>query len=137
VTARWRRIDRDEIDHELVWSLTVTAGAAGAAALLLTFGLPPIACQFKSISGLPCLTCGATRSLLALLHGGWRESLALHPLVVPGTMLGALFVPYGLAVSLLERPRLRVELDARDWKVLRAGVALGAAGVWSYLIAVG
>jgi hypothetical protein len=137
MTTTWRTLGPNEIDHELLWSLLGIVTGALAVAMLLVFGLPPYVCPFKSFTGLPCVTCGATRALLALAQGAWRESLALHPLVCPGTLLGVVCAPYALAVSLFQRPRLRVELTARDWRLLRVTIVATTAVVWGYLIAVG
>jgi hypothetical protein len=137
VTAVWRPLAPDELDHELLWSALAVVSAACAAAVLVTFGLPPVRCAFKSITGLPCPTCGATRAFLALVQGGWRESLALNPLVVPAVLGGTVYVPYALAVSLFRRPRLRLRLSARDRQRARVLVGAVVAGVWTYLIVVG
>src|SRR5512145_1588695 len=40
------------------------------------------ACLFHELSGLPCLTCGATRATLAFARGDWLTALRLNPLVV-------------------------------------------------------
>jgi Protein of unknown function (DUF2752) len=36
-------------------------------------------CLFKEITGLPCPSCGTTRSLVLLMHGEFRESLMMNP----------------------------------------------------------
>jgi len=48
----------------------------------------PVICPFRRLTGLPCPTCGLTRSWRAALHGRLRESVALHPLG-PLTVVGA------------------------------------------------
>ena len=52
--------------------------------------LPLPRCVFHSITGHNCLTCGMTRSLHAVLHGQWAESLRHHlfgPAVFAGMLL--------------------------------------------------
>lgn len=52
--------------------------------------LPP--CPFRYFTGIPCPTCGMTRSLLALAHGDFIHAVAEHlfgPLVFLG-FLGAI-----------------------------------------------
>jgi Protein of unknown function (DUF2752) len=39
----------------------------------------PSVCLFKEITGLPCPSCGTTRSLVLLMHGEFRESLMMNP----------------------------------------------------------
>lgn len=37
-------------------------------------------CVFKQISGLPCPSCGTTRSIIYLLEGNFSEGLKVNPL---------------------------------------------------------
>lgn len=39
----------------------------------------PTVCVFNALTGLPCPTCGLTRSFVCLSHGHWSESLTWHP----------------------------------------------------------
>ena len=41
--------------------------------------LPLPACPLKTLTGLPCATCGLTRWALALGAGDWRGALHWHP----------------------------------------------------------
>jgi hypothetical protein len=43
-------------------------------------------CLFRSITGVPCPSCGATRSVFALLDGDVSGALSLNPLVFAGTV---------------------------------------------------
>ena len=37
-------------------------------------------CLFKAATGVPCPSCGVTRSVAALLHTDFKDALALNPL---------------------------------------------------------
>lgn len=37
------------------------------------------ACPFKSLTGIPCATCGLSRFFLALSDGRWMEAFHWHP----------------------------------------------------------
>jgi hypothetical protein len=37
-------------------------------------------CIFKSITGVPCPSCGITRSVLQILHGNWIDAILINPL---------------------------------------------------------
>jgi hypothetical protein len=71
----------------LPWML---AGAAGAVALLsagavlaMRLGLT-YPCPFKFLLGIPCPTCGMTRSFAALASLDFAQALRFNPLVIIG-----------------------------------------------------
>jgi hypothetical protein len=71
--------------------LRTLASAALAGAALLpdrTVQVGPILCPFRRITGVPCPSCGLTRSWQAAGHGRLREAVRAHPLG-PLTMVAA------------------------------------------------
>jgi hypothetical protein len=40
---------------------------------------PPLACPFRSVTGLPCPLCGMTRAVVAAMHGHLLDSLRFNP----------------------------------------------------------
>ena len=46
-----------------------------------------IPCPFKYLTGIDCPGCGFQRSVIALLHGDFHESIALYPPTVPLILL--------------------------------------------------
>ncbi|MFP5377580.1 MAG: DUF2752 domain-containing protein [Acidimicrobiia bacterium] len=81
------------------------AGAAmvGAAVVLpLLPGPVGVACPLRSLTGIACPLCGATRSVVAAVHGRWAEALALNPAGVAAVVAAAVLVvvrrPASLAV---------------------------------------
>ena len=79
----WRRRSAHEPDHELIW-LAVSVAAMAAAAVWLALALPWPKCPFLAATGLPCVTCGATRSTIAFLHGDFLAALRWNPLAFVG-----------------------------------------------------
>ena len=62
-------------------SLALTRLAASADEAAVSFagrGLPWL-CPLRSLFGLPCPTCGMTRSVVLSLHGEWGRAAALNP----------------------------------------------------------
>lgn len=83
----------------------------------------PVLCPFRRLTGLPCPTCGLTRSWSALMHGQFGDSVAFHPLG-PVTLLGAA----ALAAGLDERvPWLKERLQSRE---VAGSLAAGWVAVW-------
>ena len=72
------QITAQEIDHELIW-LLVSLGTFLGLALWLAARLPTPQCVFHTLTGLPCVTCGATRSAFQFLHGHFVASLFSIP----------------------------------------------------------
>ncbi len=89
------------------------------------------ACPLKSLSGLPCLTCGTTRAAVALAQGDLAAALALNPLAAAAwlTLVGGGLVA-GIA-ALAGRP-----LRQPDWAFplwARLGLVAMLAANWVYL----
>ena len=75
----WRGRSANEPDHELIWLAVSAASMAGGAAWLV-LALPWPRCAFFAVTGLPCVSCGATRSAIAFLHGDFLSALRWNPL---------------------------------------------------------
>jgi len=115
------------------------AGLLAAAALLL---LPldawaPLAgsCRFHDWTGIPCLTCGTTRAVLALAHGHPLTALRLNALVALALLSALVYAPAAAAMWLLRlpRPRLALARGRARWGAV-AVCALILALQWAFLI---
>jgi len=130
----WRRLRAGELDAELIWlCVTVASGAIGMVWLALQLPVPQ--CTFRTLTGVPCVTCGATRAAMALMEGNIVGAFWLNPLVFVGMAAVALFNLYALAVLLMRAPRLRVVAPAR--RVRRTLVAISCSVLllnWIYLL---
>jgi hypothetical protein len=129
--AAWR-------DIECRAALAVLGGglaALAAAAWLPDRWLP--ACVFRAWTGRPCLTCGATRALRALLDGRAAEAWRLQPLIVLLLLAAGAWAAYAATGPLLGLPRLRPRPTRREGRLLAAGgIALVLAN-WAWLLAGG
>lgn len=67
----------------------VIAGMLLAARFYEHLPLKPPACGLREATGIPCLACGGTRSMMALARGDFAAALAYNPLVVL-SVVGAL-----------------------------------------------
>ena len=114
----WRRRSAHESDHELIWLAVSVASIAGGAAWL-ALALPWPQCPFLAVTGLPCVTCGATRSAIAFLHGDFLSALRWNPLAFVALCGLVAFNLYAALVLVGRMPRLRIV----DWTVTEKNVA--------------
>jgi Protein of unknown function (DUF2752) len=80
----------------------------------------PTMCVFRRATGMPCPSCGMTRSWSAATRLDVRRSLAWHPLGIP-TLIGVLLVSTGVVRPSLDDARWR------HWTAIGGTVWLG---VW-------
>lgn len=131
----WRRISPGEFDHELVW-LVVSVTAALGGGLWLSLGLPWLRCPFLSVTGYPCLTCGATRCAMALFHGDITRAWMWNPLAFVALGGVAVFDLYAAIVLIMRWPRLRsVEWTQAQKNAARISAVALIAVNWIYLLA--
>ncbi len=62
----------------------------------------PSFCLFKEVTGIPCPSCGTTRSLIALINGNIKDSLLINPFG-PMMALALLIIPLWIVVDNLRR----------------------------------
>jgi hypothetical protein len=131
----WRRRSAKETDHELIWLAVSVASIAGGA-FWLALALPWPRCPFFSLTGWPCVTCGATRATIAFLHGDLLSALRWNPLAFVAFCAVIAFDLYAAIVLVGRMPRLRIV----DWTVTEKNAARIAvisllALNWIYLLA--
>ena len=72
-------------------------------------------CIFRSLTGWYCPTCGATRSVHALLHGDWLAALRYN-LLLPGMAALVTWFFFGLYLWFVTgKNRLRLPVNFRLW----------------------
>ena len=121
------------VDHEMIWGgigLIVLAAVRFVPSGLTDFYL----CPFHSITGIPCLTCGMTRSFRHVVHGRFLEAFALNPLGALLCVSTILFVVYALTILVLRLPRLRMRLEPSEIRMVLRIVLPGILLLnWIYL----
>jgi hypothetical protein len=124
-----------EFDHELVW-LAVSAAALIAGGGWLVLGLPWPRCPLLTLTGYPCLTCGATRCAISLGQGLFSQAWHWNPLAFVAMCGVVLFDVYAAIVLAARLPRLRLSGWTRAQKnVARLIVVAVIAVNWIYLVA--
>lgn len=130
------RRDLRPLDPFLGWSLVVGVVGLLLAAAFFPFGAMPPLCAFLLLTDLPCLTCGMTRSWVALVHGDLGGALLWNPAgaaLCVGALLGALYI----LVRQLGAPGLRLESTLGERRGLRFGLMLAVALNWAYVVQAG
>jgi hypothetical protein len=93
-------------------------------------------CTFKATTGLPCMTCGGTRTLALLARGDLAGALAMNPLVAVAFFV---LVPWALADLLLWTRGRALGLDlgraGQRWLMIAGAAALVVN--WAYVIVMG
>jgi len=92
------RLPRAARGLRLIGALSLVSLLFLAAHPALRHHVSPLPCGFHAITGLPCLFCGGTRALNALIHRDFSSAWYLNPLAFPTAALAAL----ALAVWLTE-----------------------------------
>ncbi len=115
-----------------LWGGAALACAAVAPwAPAFTQGMP--ACPFRELLGVPCLTCGSTRALVALARIDLGAAFSWNPLVAGA----AIFFIVGGAVALVAALAGGEVRAPRPTPLLRAALAAAIAANWAFLVAAG
>ena len=98
--------------------------------------LPFTLCTFKAITGLPCMTCGTTRTHGLLFRGDVAHALSMNPLA---TVAAIGLAAWGLGDLWLLRQQaaLGLAVDPTARRFLRVTAIVLVAANWAYLIANG
>ena len=112
---------RGAVDHELIWGLIgllVLMAAAFVPVDQILSGTG-YACGFRTLTGYPCPTCGATRAFIRTAHLELGSALRLNPLAAAAFLGTMVYVPYALTAVVLRTRRLRLtHLSRRSIRLL-------------------
>jgi hypothetical protein len=102
----------------------------GIALVLLGVGwLPSILsfapdCVFKGLTGIPCLTCGSTRSVVHLSHGDILSAFTMNPLTTLCLMSAVLYFIYSFMSAAFHLPRISFLFTDKERTIMSAGVVM-------------
>lgn len=112
----------NDLNVELLF-LVFFVMALGTALLIPRHLVPLFPCAFKHLTGLPCPTCGITRTALAFVDGEFLIALKTSVLFTLAGFASILYALYSLGVLVLRLPRVRV-IFANRREFLTAAAAL-------------
>ena len=90
-------------------------------------------CPLREITGIPCLTCGGTHSIVALMAGQYLESLYANPLVFFGICLFMIWLIYVCLASGFPVFRISLEWTEMEIKILKTILILAFASSWIWV----
>jgi hypothetical protein len=93
-----------------------------------------VICPLRALTGIPCPTCGSTRSFLALLRGEWTASFAFNPLATMMVFGSACYIALAVVFFLARREIPVFRATRRGWLSMAGGVLLLALANWVYLL---
>jgi len=129
-----RALAEGETDHELLW-MSVSLGSLAVAASWFALGLPWPRCVLHELTGVPCVTCGATRSAIQFFHGHFLAAFQWNPLVFAALCGLSIFNAYAFIVLVTRAPRLRIALWTRAEKTHARIIVITALTLnWAYLL---
>ena len=116
-----------------LWSLLGLAGLAVFARFALQRNLPLPQCWLRKLTGIPCPSCGCTRSLAAWMDGDLVQAFQFNPLFFLFCITVLAWLALWTVEALTGRAVL-VHLRARlgRWPLWKAAVGLLALN-WLYL----
>jgi uncharacterized protein DUF2752 len=129
-----RHLRQGELDHELVW-LGISLASLAMGAVWFGLGLAWPHCAFHDLTGLPCLTCGATRAAVEFFHGHFLHALTWNPLAFSALCAVSIFDIYAALVLVARWPRIRIaELTRNEKSLVRGMVVTALMFNWCYLL---
>jgi hypothetical protein len=129
-----RPLGPGELDHELVW-LAVSLGSLMLAAIWFKLHFPWPHCLFLAITGHPCLTCGATRSTIAFIHGDFWSALKWNPAFFVFLCGLSIFDAYAFVALTARTRRLRiVQATPAQKRFVRVIFVIALFSNWVYLL---
>ena len=124
----------DQIEFGIIYGgIALVILGAGWLQSILSFAPD---CVFKGLTGIPCLTCGSTRSVVHLSHGDILSAFTMNPLTTLCLMSAVLYFIYGLMSAALHLPRISLLFTDKERTIMRAGVVMLLLVQWAYLILV-
>jgi hypothetical protein len=110
---------------------TIALLALIAARILPVQDMMP-SCAFKVFAGIPCPSCGTTRSLVHFANGDLAGSFGLNPAVAL-IIIGAILLFVYDVVVLFNGSRIAFSLTLRETRWIRSGTVVAFLANWIYL----
>jgi hypothetical protein len=122
----------DQIEFGIIYGgIAIVALCVGR--LLPVLSIVPD-CVFKGLTGVPCPTCGSTRSMVHLAHGDVMSAVAMNPLTALSMITALAYFIASIIMLVYDLPRVRYILSNREKNVMRMAAVMMLVMQWVYLI---
>ncbi len=91
-------------------------------------------CVFKNITGIPCPSCGLTRSVISLLHGNIIQAVLYNPFFFIGFLLLILFTIAGILIRFIFKIKIKIDLNRIEKISIVLILIILLLANWIYLI---
>lgn len=127
---------KGELNLPLVYFMVVGTCTLLAYVLYLGKQIPRIPCVFKTLTGYPCPTCGATRVLRCLFRFDIISAFLWNPLLFLAGIVFVAWVFYGFYM-LFSGEKVQVILTEKEKRLLRWSIVTAFFLGWIYLAVAG
>lgn len=130
------RRTKGELNFPLVYFMVTGTCTLLVYVLYLAKRIPHIPCVFKTLTGYPCPTCGATRVVKSLFQFDIVSAFLWNPLLFLAGIVFIAWVLYGFYM-LFSGKKVQVILTEREKRLLRWGAVILFFLGWIYLVLTG
>jgi len=115
----------------------IVYGGIALLALCAARFLPVLAflpsCPIHDLTGLPCPTCGSSRSIVYLAQGNILSSLMINPLAALCVIAAILYFLYSLVAFALGFSKINIQNTEREKNIIRICALSLILANWLYL----
>jgi hypothetical protein len=124
---------REERQLAYLW-LAASVSVIALKPLWMAFAPLLRPCVFRSLTGVPCPSCGTTRAALAFLDGNLVAAVAANPLVTAAGLIFVVGAPLAALWAIAKCPVPVLPTPIPGWA--RVGAVAIIAANWLYVISV-
>jgi hypothetical protein len=128
----FRKKERSETEFGLIYGGMAILLLAVARVLPVTKLAPD--CAFRSLTGIPCPTCGATRSVVFLSQGHFLSAFRMNPATTAVFITVLLAFLCRMMALTFDLPGMNIGLTDREKNLVRVSAVLALLLNWAYLI---
>ena len=122
---------RGELEFGIIYGGIVLLAILAGRFLPVLAAAP--SCVFRALTGLPCPTCGSTRSIVHLAHGDIVHAFVMNPLTAACAFVGVIYLFYTVLSLVFDMPRIKFVLTEKEKDGIRIAVVMILLLNWVYL----